>query len=673
MIEAAAALPEPHTFEEPQEFRSPDRRVVATIHGLHDAIDQLKRLSQPFLNWAGRAERLSFDVLTLPLFVHERLSTKAIIETLQSHRKRKRSAQLNMFELFGDPQRPVIDQVLKAYEYRDKWVNRMILGDSLVVMNSLLHYEGLGGQVQTIYIDPPYGVKFGSNFQPFVRRRDVTHNDDADMTREPEMVKAYRDTWELGLHSYLTYLRDRLLLGRDLLHSSGSIFVQISDENLHHVRELLDEIFTPDNFVSLIAVIKTTGVESKYLTSTSDYLIWYAKNKNELKYRPIFSRRLSDGAGAERYDHVELPDGTRRPMTAGERASPASLPAGARRFRLDNLIASEFRPDTTVRYVFEGKTFHPGKSNHWKTSVAGLDRLAGLRRLMATQGNTLNYLRFIDDFPARPIGNVWHDISGSIQSRSDPKIYVVQTSTSVIQRCVLMTTDPGDLVLDPTCGSGTTAYVAEQWGRRWITVDTSRVPLALARQRLLTATFPYFQLKDENRGPAAGFVYTRRQNRRGEEVGGIISRTTLGMLANNEPADEVILVDSPEEDAKITRVAGPFCVEAMIPTPVEWEGDGRDDSAVDGDAHGSFLDRMLEALRRSPVLQLGSGKSVTLHNVRLPAKSLALSAEATVDVSAGGDPISLAEAVTAADERNRGGLPFSQKPVVLVLVQRTAP
>jgi len=239
------------------------------------AASKLKGLSKPFLNWAGKAERLSFDVPTLPLFIHERLSTKAIIETLAGHKTDK---QEDMFSLFGDPQHSITDQVLKAYEYRDNWTNRMVLGDSLVVMNSLLHYEGLGGQVQMIYMDPPYGVKFGSNFQPFVRKPDVSHNDDEDMTREPEMVQAYRDTWEVGLHSYLTYLRDRLLLARDLLTPSGSIFVQISDENLHHVREVMDEVFKPTNFSSVITFQKTTGSTTKTIPTTSDYLLWYAKD-----------------------------------------------------------------------------------------------------------------------------------------------------------------------------------------------------------------------------------------------------------------------------------------------------------------------------------------------------------------------------------------------------------
>ena len=257
------------------------KEVSAQVGKAQAAASKLKAMSKPFLNWAGKAERLSFDVPTLPLFIHERLSTKAILETLKGHRFDRN--QETMFDLWGDPQHSVTDQVLRAYEHQDKWVNRMILGDSLVVMNSLLHYEGLGGQVQMIYIDPPYGVKFGSNFQPFVRRRDVTHNDDEDMTREPEMVQAYRDTWELGLHSYLTYLRDRLLLARELLHPSGSVFVQISDENLHHVREVLDEVFGREHHCGLIAFRTTGGQSSSLISVSTDFLLWYAKDRERAK------------------------------------------------------------------------------------------------------------------------------------------------------------------------------------------------------------------------------------------------------------------------------------------------------------------------------------------------------------------------------------------------------
>ncbi|HEV2643047.1 MAG TPA: site-specific DNA-methyltransferase, partial [Candidatus Elarobacter sp.] len=568
-------------------------------------------------------ERLSFDVPTLPLFVHERLSTRAILQSVKRHRA---NAQTDVFELFGDPKHDYADQ-LRSYEHREDWVNRMILGDSLVVMNSLLKYEGMGGQVQMIYIDPPYGVKFGSNFQPFVRKRDVKHNDDADMTREPEMVQAYRDTWELGLHSYLTYLRDRLLTARELLTPSGSVFVQISDENLHHVRELMDEVFGAENACGLVVFKKASSQTSALLTSTSDYILWYARDREAVKYRQLFSsKRLGDEV-AEEYSQVIGPSGERRRLTAEELSDPATLPEGWRPFRPSPLTSQGYRANTTVAYEFEGKSYHPGADANWKTTIEGLDRLAKAGRLMS-RAKSLSYIRYLDDFPVAAIGNVWEDTKWGFDARE--KAYVVQTNVKVIARCILMTTDPGDLVIDPTCGSGTTAYVAEQWGRRWITIDTSRVPLALARQRLLTATYPWYELKADDRGPSGGFVYKRRQNNKGEEVGGIVPHVTLKSIANDEPPAEEVLVDRPEIVKSVTRVAGPFAVEATIPTPVDFDGDGVEDSGS-GESYASFVDRMIEVLRRSPVIQLGGNRSVTLKSVRPPARALSLSAEAIAD------------------------------------------
>ncbi|HEY6345583.1 MAG TPA: site-specific DNA-methyltransferase [Bryobacteraceae bacterium] len=592
-----------------------------TLEGAKGAADKLRKLSKPFLNWAGKAERLSFHAPTLPLFVHERLSTKAILETVKGH---KRDKQLDMLDLFGDPGHSITDQVLKAYEHRDKWVNRIILGDSLVVMNSLLEYEGLGGKVQMIYMDPPYGVKFGSNFQPFVRKRDVTHGDDADMTREPETVQAYRDTWELGLHSYLTYLRDRLLLCRELLASSGSVFVQISDENLHHVRELMDDVFGAENFLSVITVRKTTSEGTKFLGTTADFILLYARDRAMAKCRQIYTER-SEGAD-NRYDQVMLADGLSRPASEAEMSGTRPLPFGARLFRVDNITSSRPAGEGDVReFEHEGRRFRPGAGT-FKTDLAGLQRLGEAGRLHVSSKGKLNYRRFKDDFAFAQLGNLWTDISGAVQSRTDPKIYAVQASTSVVQRCMLMTTDPGDLVLDPSCGSGTTAYVAEQWGRRWITTDVSRVPLALGRQRLLTATYPWYELKDSSRGPAGGFVYKRRQNKKGEEIGGIVPHVTLKSIANNEPPDEEVLVDRPESQKGITRVTGPFCVESTIPAPTDLQTD-----AAEKEPNGEpFVNRMLEVLRKSPVLRLAGNKTVTFKNIRPPAKSLTLSAEGVI-------------------------------------------
>ena len=589
-------------------------------------VDELKTLSKPFLNWAGKAERLSFDVPTLPLFVHERLSTAAIVETLKGH---KRDRQTDMFDLFGESDLPIHERLLKAYEHHDGWVNRLVLGDSLVVMNSLLHYEGLGGQVQTIYMDPPYAVKFGSNFQPFVRKRDVTHGADDDMVREPEMVQAYRDTWELGVHSFLTYLRDRLLLARELLHPSGSIFVQMSDTNLHHVREVMDEVFGAECFVSQISFQTTSGFQTRTLATLGDFLLWYARDPERLKVRKLFEEQpVVLGEGNARW--VLEQDGSYRGVKAAEKRGEVRVPEGAQLYKPDNLqsqgAASEPQP-----FEYKGKVYKPGANSHWKPNYPdGLKRLAAAGRIHVA-ANSIQYRRFASDFPYKERGNLWTDtLTGSF---TDEKMYVVQTNPKVVERCLLMTSDPGDLVLDPTCGSGTTAWCAEKWGRRWITCDTSRVPVALARQRLLTGTFDFFRLQETERGPVGGFEYRRRQNRKGEEVGGIVPHITLESIANQEPAKEEVLFDRPEKDDGVTRISGPFCVEATIPTPVDWEGDGEEDSGdlVAADAYVDHVERMIEVLRHSPVLHLGGGQRVSLSKVRRPARTMSLSAEALIE------------------------------------------
>ena len=634
-----------------------DILAADSLESAKAAAAELESLSRPFLDWSGKAERLSFDVPTLPLFVHERLSTQAILETLKRHRRDEQE----ILDLFGDPRRSITDQVMRAYEHRDKWVNRLVLGDSLVVMNSMLEYEGLGGQVQAIYIDPPYGVKFGSNFQPFVRKHDVKHNDDADMTREPEMVQAYRDTWELGLHSYLTYLRDRLLIARELLTPSGSVFVQISDENLHHVREVMDEVFGEDQFVSIIAFVKTTSSTSDELSSVFDCLLWYAKDVREIKYHQIYSQKFRGGVGATGYSRVQLSDGSIHPASKFEDdEGELVLPLGASIVALDNITSQN--PGSRYDVTLNGRKFRP-EPGYWKTDEPRMRRLLAAGRIGSTT-NKLAYIRRFKDFPYFPLANVWTDTLGQNQF-GGTKQYVVQTALKVIQRCILMTTDPGDLVLDPTCGSGSTAFVAEQWGRRWITIDTSRVPLALARQRILTATYPWYELKEDSRGPAGGFVYKREQNNRGEEIGGIVPHVTLKSIANDEPPKEEVLVDRPELDKSITRVSGPFVVEATIPTPVDYEGDGVEDSGtVTAEAYDSFVDRMLDVLRRNPKLQLGGGRAVELRNVRPPTKSMSIAAEAIVD--SGSLPgATLSDVIDQAEEHRGDRLTLSSKPVAI--------
>ncbi len=483
----------------------------------------------PQLVWAGKAERTSFEVPTVSLHIHEHIAPEAIIRSIK-----RESPQP---DLFAKPDMP-LKELVEFYKHDMDWTNRLILGDSLLVMNSMLEREMMAGKVQTIFVDPPYGVKFSSNFQPSVKQRDVKDSDDF-MVREPEQIKAYRDTWELGIHSYLSYLRDRLLLSRELLTESGSIFVQISDENLHHVRELMDEVFGKENFVSVITFTKTTGFGSAYLDSIADFILWYAKDKEQLKYRQLYLPKQIGDEGASSYNYVEEVDGKRRPLNKKE-----NITEGAKVFTTTDLTSQGSTP-TTVPFEFQGRTYHPGHNSHWKTSLEGLQRLVKANRIVST-GDRIRYVRYFDDFPVFPVANVWADTGGETD-----KLYVVQTSTTIIQRCILMTTDPGDLVFDPTCGSGTTAYVAEQWGRRWITCDTSRVALTLARQRLMTAVYPYYKLADEEMGVNGGFIY--------EEVPHI----TLKSIANNEPPDKEILFDKPEIDRKRIRVAGPFTVEGI--------------------------------------------------------------------------------------------------------------
>ena len=600
LIADAAEKGESAVFAMPQVWQGNGESFTS----LSQSIARLRSLTKPFLNWTGKAERQQVTVPTLPLFVHERHSTQAIIETLKSHK-----ALGTNFDLFGDAGLDVADK-LDAYDHKGPWTNRLILGDSLQVMNSLLDYEGMGGQVQMIYFDPPYGVKFGSNFQPFVRKRDVKHGQDGEMIREPEMVKAYRDTWELGLHSYLTYLRDRLTLAHDLMSPSASIFVQISDDNLHHVREVMDEVFGEKNFCSVIAFNKTSGFSPKLLSNVADYLIWYAKDIESVRYRQMFLQKELGEEGATQYNYVESVDGsTFRPMTAEEQADPSVI---GDRFRIltHGDMSAQGTSGNTEPFSFNGKPFRVPANCHWKTTPDGMRRLAENNRLLA-MGNSLRYKRYLSDFPLFPVSNIWTDTGTS--GFAAKKLYTVQTNPAVVQRCMLMTTDPGDLVLDITCGSGTTAVVAEQWGRRWITADTSRVPIALARQRLLTSTFAWHKLQNPAQGPAGGFVFERKRNKNGEEVGGLVPRTTLKSIANDEEPRMEVLVDRAETNNKVTRVCGSFTVEATIQAAMNLEEDFDPRSQQPSlDNPRAFLDRMIELLRQSKTLQLPGNVTLQL-------------------------------------------------------------
>ena len=422
----------------------------------------------------------------------------------------------------------------------------MILGDSLQVMASLAEREGLRGKVQCIYFDPPYGIKFNSNFQWSTTSRDVKESA-THITREPEQVKAFRDTWRNGIHSYLTYLRDRLTLARDLLADSGSIFVQIGDENVHRVRAVMDEVFGEENACSLIAFVKTTGFLSNTLPNVSNYLLWYSKKREAVKFRQPFFSKVLGGDGSKEYTMASLPDGTTRPLTKSEKDNPETIPEGARVFRLDNLRSQGGSDQGSQPYTFEGITYPCGSNMHWKTRTEGLDRLSKSMRISGRgEGKTLCYVRFVDDFAAYPISNIWTD-AASGDNQVLQKVYVVQTLPKVIERCLLMATDPGDLVLDPTCGSGTTAMVAEQWGRRWITIDTSRVALALARARIMGARYSFYLLADSREGQLKEAEITRtvpksqpvHDNIRHGFVYERVPHVTLKSIANNAEIDVI--------------------------------------------------------------------------------------------------------------------------------------
>ncbi|MBU0652033.1 MAG: site-specific DNA-methyltransferase, partial [Proteobacteria bacterium] len=447
------------------------------------------RNREPWLEWSGKREKKSFEVDPVALHIHERISTQAILKVIAREDVQR--------DLFADPQMEY-QKAVQFYQHDVDWSNRMILGDSLQVMASLARREDLAGKVQMIYMDPPYGIKFASNFQPEIGKRDVKDKE-SDLTREPEMVKAYRDTWTLGVHSYLAYLRDRLILCKELLNDTGSIFVQISDENLHRVRCLMDEVFSPNNFCALITFFKTTSQTSTLLAPSTDYLLWYAKDVQRVKYKQLFQEKTIETDKAGVYNWVEERDGKRRRMSKIEKQT-ITPQSENRIFRLDTMTSQSGGETTSFQVELYGKSLSSGKG-FWKTNREGMQRLLVSEKVVPS-GITLAYIRFIEDFPAYPFSNLWTDTGTG--SFTDEKVYVVQTGTKVIERCMLMTTDPGDLVLDPTCGSGTTAYVAEQWGRRWITIDTSRVALSLARQRLLTATYPFYRVKDGSPDAVAG-------------------------------------------------------------------------------------------------------------------------------------------------------------------------
>ena len=536
---------------------------------MKDALHELKRLQQPYLNWTGKAERTSFDVDTVSLHVHERVDPATILANAAKRLKGKDAgAQWRQPDLFAAPfENLPLRQALDFYSHEKGWSNRLVSGDSLLVMNSLLTKESMGGKVQMIYIDPPYGIKYGSNFQPFTNKRDVKDRSDADLTQEPEMIKAFRDTWELGIHSYLTYLRDRLVLARDLLTESGSVFVQISDENLHHVRQLLSEVFGADNTMSLISYSTTGGFASSGLSRTGDYILWFAKNKEKVKFNRLYLAKEKSEAVRGDYDQAQFANGARGPLPKEQRLNPETISDDTEVFTDDN-PSSQGEGAATVEWEWCGMTFHPGAGNHWKAPVPhGMRRLTRANRFLITPRGKLRYVRFFSDFDQVPITDNWFDIAGAVQDRADPKVYVVQTSNKIIERCLLMTTDPGDLVLDPTCGSGTTAFVAEKWGRRWITCDTSRVAISLAKQRLMTASFDYYALLYPHEGLRGGFDYNTTP------------RVMLGKIANNPDIDTIFDEHHPKIEAALEDLNA--ALRVVPPSPLKPTQGARKGKPVD--------------------------------------------------------------------------------------------
>lgn len=527
------------------------------------ALQELKRQQSPYLNWAGKAERTSFDIDTVSLHVHERVDPASILaavrKVMKGEGKAKGISPAIQPGLFDAPFENVpLREAIDFYRHERGWANRLVSGDSLLVMNSLLQKESMAGKVQMIYIDPPYGIKYGSNFQPFVGKRDVKDGNDADLTQEPEMIKAFRDTWELGIHSYLTYLRDRLLLARELLNETGSVFVQISDENLHHVREVMDEIFGANNFCSLISYETTTGQTSQLLAQTNDFILWFAKSKGSCQFKSIYKPKIAGDEGGTGYRFVETTNGY-------EHAYDGRLDSGERLFmKGDATSQRQGRPSgegSAMHFpvVCCGIEYQPRGGRGWSTTLNGMSRLLKAKRLMPN-GINMAYKRYLEDSPVVEHSASWRDTGSGFMA---DKTYVVQTNLKVIERCMLMTTDPGDLVLDPTCGSGTTAFVAEKWGRRWITCDTSRVAVTLTKQRLMTASYDYFSLRYPHEGLRGGFVYKT------------VPHVTLKSIANNPEIDEIFERMHPAVDAalvELNKAAKQKFKEWEVPFdfPVDW-------------------------------------------------------------------------------------------------------
>lgn len=565
-----------------QDFVTPEIEEIRKVRYARDeSLD-------PQLVWRGKYTanasdaddfEKSFVVDAPPIYIQEKIDPRVLMENLRrTAAKPEDEPELTLFDVFDN-----LDdfESVEFYQHDTNWANRMILGDSLQVMASLAEREKLRGKVQMVYIDPPYGISFGSNWQASVRNRDIKDGRMENAAREVEQIKAFRDTWELGIHSYLSYLRDRLMVTRDLLTDTGSCFVQIGDENLHLVRALMDEVFSSENFCGQFAFRTKIPLRTTLVPAIYDHIVWFAKDKSQVKFRRLFKNRKV-GADSQ-FTLYEAPDGKHRRLTKHDLAEDLSKLPG-RLYRLTDLVSAGRTESCVFDFEFDGRTFSPSGNKSWKTNPNGIAKLIAAGRVEAP-AKMPNYVFYADDYPVEELDNVWSDTQGA----SD-RVYVVQTSQRVIERCMLMTTDPGDLVIDPTCGSGTSAFVAENYGRRWITIDSSRVALAIARQRLMASLFPWYLLSDSSEGYAKertltaspaprstfgndirhGFVYNR------------VPHITLGSITNNPdikpgmPKDRIeiaikrhaefeLLYDRPFHDTRKVRVTGPFTVESLSP------------------------------------------------------------------------------------------------------------
>jgi adenine-specific DNA-methyltransferase len=543
------------THEDASRKNIPTAEYEAVLHekdksSVRVAYERRNRDLDPQLVWRGKDEQDWSDLVVHapPLYIQEKVHPKVLIDDLRRQTEQAQSEaeeqdQGFMGDMFADFNGlPSEDAKTEFYQHDAHWSNRMILGDSLQVMASLAEREGLRGKVQCIYFDPPYGIKFNSNFQWSTTNRDVKDGKKEHITREPEMVKAFRDTWLDGIHSYLTYLRDRLTVARDLITDSGSIFVQIGDENVHRVRALLDEVFGENNFISQINYTTTSGFNSAYLASTGDVLLWYAKSKANLKFRRPFEV-VDKSPESGNYRWIRKATGKMRGVSKSERDDPSRLPDEINFYQPTSFV-SQGASSSPTPFTFRGKKYDPPSNQHWKTRVEGMERLGRADRIHVAK-NSIRYVRLADDFGVKARTNSWHDTATG--NFTEDKVYVVQTASKVIERCLLMATDPGDLVLDPTCGSGTTAYVAEEWGRRWITLDTSRVSLALARARVMGARYPYYLLSDSEDGvqKEAEITHSAPSTRKTTEnirYGFVYNRVphiTLKAIANNAEIDAI--------------------------------------------------------------------------------------------------------------------------------------